>query len=692
MRCYIYFIFNRVKELRGQEGQGGRRSNIIPSPKHNLSSNNSSSECSSVGTRGKSPPKRPKLGRRRQAFGPAASTTRLATGGTVLCSTPKNSRWGKDTSARARNGIGLEEITPIRGLLGICDKRERRGRAGGREVRGRETYGGTDQNVRAGMVLGQATDEQLHLWEVDREKENQQSTLKGAREREGGWIGQRGHVENSRGTRDEVERLRERYLQRVDERDKERERHLKQYHQQLQQFMPSSASLSDHLFPLSTCPSFSSSNQVSPSSSFSPQQSSHISLSALTYHDLEKELDAYRARVEVRTDDNSGQLSSLPSGELGLQTETSPRHNKNKDGVGHGDSGGTGEDLRVSLEDKEAGYGQGRGKSEKRRSLKATDQGQIRSRKEDWRPAGMERGGERRWAWVATEIEQADMITGARQGASADGTDHLLAESPHQRAPAERPLSPVCEHTNTPLTPNGHSDLSLELRHIRCTSNTLPLPLQNTQGVPSISCGEKEPWFTANAYRREFSNAQLTTLLTTPITHNGCKIPAEPLKMLSENTAYTKVHSHPEVNAKMSVSAQEETSTDSLSYIIDPLSISLLQVDQQVATASFLQGKQSNCSLCPLENERGGGKKREVEKEHLTCVEMAEKVVEVEDAEFRLSLLELPQAKTHCPPASDTMTATDQPEQRKDVCFAPYKHCRIGKREFCVCARVLTST
>ncbi|XP_076586662.1 kinesin-like protein KIF24 [Chaetodon auriga] len=413
---------DRVKELRGQGGQrGGRRDKTMPSPKRNLSNSNSSSGGSSVGTRGKSSPKKAKLGRQREAFHPTTLTSRLAAGGTILCSTPKNSRREEEKNARARNVIGLEEITPIRCLLEIGDKTERRERIGGREVRRRERYGGADsaghpigsQNIRSGLILGQETDEQLHVSEVQRElgfyhreKEDQQSTLKGRRDGERRWIEPRRRVESSRDTCTEVERLRERHLQKTDERDEERERHLRQYHQQLQQFMPSSASSSDHLFPASTCLSFSSSNRASFSSSAPPSSCSSLQHSSLTYDGLE---GLYRARV-IR-----GQLSSLPSGEVCLQTVTSPSHNNNKDEVGQGDSSAISEDWMVSLKGTEAGFGQDSGKSEKRRSLKARVEGEGRERKEDWRPAGKEGGGERRWAWVATaQTEQTERMTGAR--------------------------------------------------------------------------------------------------------------------------------------------------------------------------------------------------------------------------------------------------------------------------------------
>ncbi|XP_040011667.1 uncharacterized protein LOC120805479 isoform X2 [Xiphias gladius] len=709
---------DRVKELRGQgRPRGGRIGKALPSPKHNLF-NSYSSTYSSVGTRGKSPPKKHKLGRRREAFGPTTPDTRLPTGDAILCSTPKNSRRGAETSPRGRKGIGLEHITPVGGWLGMGDKRHGREEEGERKGRKRENerYGTTnsqslsDQNTRKGLVLGHPKDEQLHLWEVQkslsqresgichRVKENQQSTVKGGREEERRWIQKRRQVESSRDMCSDVDRLRERDSA---ERDKERQRHLRRYHKQLQQFMPSSVSSSVSLFSSSTCPSISSSNQASLSSSVSPsscsslRHSSHLPASARTYHGLEEVLDAYRAGVDVRADCNRGQLP-FPSGEISLKPENSPCCNYNNDEDAHGDAGGVGEDWRVSWEGTEARFGQ----DKERRSVEAT--GEARVRGEDRRPAGME-GGERRVA--TTDTDEADRMTCAmpsnlvaqvsygchsedRPQVCDEGLDpsddpadgvwsnvsyslvsthsnsdsnrlfnHPPFESPHQRAPAERPLSPASEHINTLLTPNKLSDLSLESKHTRCLSNTPPLPLQNTQ----------------------FSNALSTTLpLSTSITHIGYKICADPLNKLSENPSYTQVNNHPEVKAKMSVLPQDETYADSLSYIMDPLSISLLQVDQQVATASFLQEGQNTPSLCLLHNERGKDDRRQVEKECHTCAEMAGKVVEDEGIEFRLSLLELPQAKTHCPLTSDTKTAMNHTERGKDTCCATYEQCGMG--------------
>ncbi|XP_071339147.1 kinesin-like protein KIF24 isoform X2 [Trachinotus anak] len=717
---------DRVKELRGQGGlRGGRRGKTIPSPKHNLSNSNSSS-VSSVGTRGKSPPKKQKLGRQREGFSPTILNTRLPTGNTVLCSTPKSSRWEAETSARHRKGIGLEHITPVRGWLGMGDKRHgREGAAERKDRRENESYRRTnshsirDQNARAGQVLGWSADEQLNSWGEQeslthqesgichREKENQHHTVKGGREEKRRWIQQQRQVESSGDACSEVERLRERELKKVDERDKEKQRHLRRYHQQLQQFMPSSAFSSVNLLSPSAGSSFSSSCQascspsVSASNSPSLRHSSHFSASGLVC--LEEVLDMYKAGIEVRAEGNRGQLP-FPSGEMRFQIETPPNSSNNNDKDPHGDSGGVGEDLRLSWEGTEAKFEQDRGESDKRRSMGAT--GEARVRKEDWAPAGME-GEERRWAWMATtETEQTDRMTGAiltnvvaqmscgchlddrgqvgeerldSSDVPADGvwrteeeggadsfslvsthsnndSNSLLNNppfgSPNQRAPAERPLSPACEHIDAFLTPNKLSGHPRDSQQTRCTSNILPLPLQNTK----------------------FSNSQSTTVPhSTSITQTGYMIPTEALNKLPENAACTQVHKHPEVKAKMMGLPQDETYADSLSYITNPLSISLLKVDQQVATASFLQGEQNTTSVCVLENERGEDNRTVEGKEHHTCAGMAGKVVEEENKEFHPSLL-----KTHCPPTFETMTAVNHTERGKGMCCATYEHHGIG--------------
>ncbi|CAB1456486.1 unnamed protein product [Pleuronectes platessa] len=409
---------DRVKELRGQGGlRGGRRSKTMPSPKHNLFN---SSAGSSVVPRGKSPPKKQKLGRQPEAFAPTSPNTRSSTGDTNLCSTPKNSRWKAETSAMGGEGIGLEHVTPIRGWLGPGDTRHRRHEASERNVRGRENemcggfngHLGGDHDVRPGLVLVKPGDEQRHKREVQnsltqrasgkREKENQQSSVKGGRVEEGGWLQQRRQVERSRDMGSEVEKLRERDLQKLDGKDKERQRHLRMYHQQLQQFASSSSSSSANLLSQST---FSSSlhSSVSTLSPSPLPQDSQLSASALTYQDVEDVLDVCRAGVQIRADANRGQRP-FPSGETRLQTEVSPGCNDNH---ACGESGGVGDHLLVAWEGTEGRLEQGEG--DKRRSVEPP--GEVRLKRDVKRPVGME-GPERRWAWLATvETEPVERVT-----------------------------------------------------------------------------------------------------------------------------------------------------------------------------------------------------------------------------------------------------------------------------------------
>lgn len=696
MLCLLHF--HRVKELRRQGAvRGGRRGKTLPSPKHNLSYSNSSG-----GTRGKSPPKKAKLGRQREEFGPTSPTTMMPTGEAILCSTPKNSRWGEETSPRGIKSIGLEHITPVRGWLGTVDKREMMERRGEQKDRGRENKRTDSHSVtRAGLVLGQTTSEgvvpkgnlsftQRKSVFSHREKEqNQQSTMKV--EKEGGrkWIERQRQVKSSRATCREVEMQNDRHVKKADEKDKEKERHLRWYHEQLQQFMPSSGHLLSSSNQASLC------SPVSPSSCSSLQQSPPLSLSALMYHSLEQ------------TDDNRGPFP-CPSDELCLQNETSSSYRNNNDENARGGSDGLGGDWRLHRERTGARLGQHMGEREKREPVKTT--GEARARKDDKRTAGVE-GGERRWAWLATETKHPHRMTGAVQnnveaqvlhncdpeperevdeegltasdvpadglwgteeGGGADSCslvnaysndsnsllNHSSFESPHQRAPAERPFSPTCEHINILLTP--------ESKHTRCNV----LTLQNTsQAGSSSSCREKEQWVATDA-NRQFSNAPSTTQpLTMSITQTECKKSAKPLNKCGHT---------PEVKLKMSVLPQDETYADSLSCIMDPLSVSLLQLDQQVATASFLQGDQDKTSVSLEKNNTGEDSRWKVEEDNLTCSEMMGN---------EEPLLELLQSKTQCPLIPDTVTVINHTEQRKEMCCAKYEHCGMGKCEFseCVC-------
>lgn len=89
----------------------------------------------------------------------------------------------------------------------------------------------------------------------------------------------------------------------------------------------------------------------------------------------------------------------------------------------------------------------------------------------------------------------------------------------------------------------------------------------------------------------------------------------------------------------------------------EPLSVSLLQMNQRVDRNLLRQEKRRSYSLYSLENEKGGMKD-----------------------DKRPSFLNL-QAKTHFPATSNTVTSTEQLEKRKNKCSPTYKHYRIGKHQ-----------
>lgn len=539
----VHLLYSRVKELKGNNAQEGQKIYTVPSSKQNLSRSSSS-----VATEGNGLLKRPKLGMQTKSYGPIGSSVSLGPGDPVFCSTPKSSVGGKDTCVSARQGKALGQFTRVREMQRKCEKSEKR--AGLRELRVK--YGRTDnakganpgKDKRTGTVLGQATSQNPYGRMVeknsvfqDRQTENQRCTL--TQEDGEVWTGQSEHVEKSKGTGDKDRILRQRYLQEVNARDKERKWHLRQYHLQLQQCSPLSAS-SSHI---------SLSEQASPSSSSTPQLCSNISASDLMCTDLEKELHAHRARVHLWNNGNNEALSYLPSGELGSQT--APRCQKNEVEVGAGDLDVSNKDDMAAADDTEAGYGHGRCKRLNLTSLKTTNQEQMKLRERDWKSAGTERRGKWRWAWVASSVaDQTDAATELGQ----DDADSL-----------------------------GYNSDSLE--------------------------GEEETGASAKADHLPAASACCTS---------------------------------------------------------EPLSVSLLQMNQRVDRSLLRQEKRSSNSLYSLENEKGGMKD-----------------------DMCPSFLNL-QAKTHFPATSNIMASADQLEKRKNKCSPAYEHHRIGKRQLSVPLNVLT--
>ncbi|XP_074525839.1 uncharacterized protein LOC141790100 [Halichoeres trimaculatus] len=580
---------DRVKELQGQGGlKRGRRGKLFPKCNVSKSSrrSSSSSQGSSVFMRGKSPPKKPKFGTSREAFIPTMRTMRLATGGPILCSTPKNCKQDEKTSTRDRRDIGLEQVTPVKGVIRIGDNRKIA------TVRDRRIE--SDVGIDGASHL--SGDQNIRESEIFCKEWGNQS--KEGREQERRQIEEKRQTQGSRDSYTGVERVKERDLGKEYGRDREKETHLRWYHQQLQQFTPSS------VFSDSTCLSESSSHPASLSSSvfsssvLSFQHSPHLSDSALTYQGLEDSSDDYIATVTVKA----------------VVPLTSQHCNKDKDKVSHGDSGGR----------------------------------DVGSSREERRPAGLEGMRGRGWAWLpgcmtgvrpAAKEAQVSYNCDSEQrrevgeggsessDVSAEGvwsneehesndscgySTRPVVEMSNHRAPAERPLSPGCEHAITSLTPNKPSELPFRSNHIRWTSRDLhPSTQSSVTAEPSRS--KEDLLFAADANKRQLSNAAL---------------PPE----------------------------------DSFNCIMEPLSISLLQVDQQAATTSFLQGASKGSSPCPLGNEvRKCSRRVNV---HAACLDRAIRVGG--EGEFGLSLLEMPQVKTHCPPISNPITSSTT-EGRQEI-------------------------
>ncbi|KAM6931380.1 kinesin-like protein KIF24 [Xenentodon cancila] len=357
---------DRVKELRGQGGLGGRRrGKTVPSPKQNLSS-----RSGNAGT-----PKKQKSGKPSESLGPSRPTTKLHTDGTHFCSTPKNNRG--ETQARGRKAVTPEHTTVLRGYLGTGDARCPCKRADTREG-GRlenERYRNTDSHyvrqnsTKAVPVLVQKTDEEQKEGEVNEghiafaeresgfhctEKDHYQKTRA---ETEIEWLKPRRQVENSKDTSNEANRKNLRDFNRP---DKEKERHLKHYHQQLQQLVPLTPS-SVQLSSSSMDPFFSSTTQSSLSSL---QQSSCLSVSAHLYCGLGEISDTSTSRVDAGVDHSSAQMPS-PSGETYIQKETFTNSSDNNDKDIHNNYLDVSEEWRVSLE----GTGASRNKSEKRKLI-----------------------------------------------------------------------------------------------------------------------------------------------------------------------------------------------------------------------------------------------------------------------------------------------------------------------------------
>ncbi|MED6288103.1 hypothetical protein CHARACLAT_023136 [Characodon lateralis] len=422
---------DRVKELRGEIGPIGRRtrsSKMGPSDK-NMSDSSSSNKRN---RRNAGTSKNAELGGQNKYFSPKMPT-RPHTWDTVFCSTPKKRTCGEETQSRHTQGTEIEHITPIQGYLAQNECRclskgpevREDGRTENKRSNGIHSHCVKRKHTRAvGMLRqqnkgagGNLTFSKKDSGFYHREKENHQQTMKGRRREEPEWTDMRRQAESCRDTCRGEDGLKENEVHKAD--DNEKVRHLREYHQQLQQFLPSTTSSSAHPLSSSTCPSYSSSSRVSLPSLL---DSSHFS--CFTHVD---------PCLEETTD---------------VLIETSANKHKSMTEVD---------------------------KCESERKEVDEAAGKVTMRKEDMRLAGR-KGGEIRCCWVES-TQQIPTNTEARLSFSHDSEDqrdvglqrletrdiawslgqkemsdcysrNRLFDSPHLQAIAGRPLSPVCEDTS----------------------------------------------------------------------------------------------------------------------------------------------------------------------------------------------------------------------------------------------------
>lgn len=408
---------DRVKELRGQNGlRRRRRSNVTHSDKNDMSNSNKRNR-KNVGT------KNPNLVNHNKIFCPK-TRTRPHIWDTAFCSTPRKTTYGEKAKSRNREDILLEYISPIRGLAqreGRCVRKESEVGTDGiieneqcSDIKVTRGVGKMGQQSNGSMDGCDLTLSKRESGFYPREPENHQQITKERKRAEAEWTEMRRQVKSCRETCGKEERLSEREVHSGD--NKEKVRHLRQYHQQLQQFLPSPTSSFVHRVSSSTSPPSSSSVQGS------LLHSSHFLYSTLT--------------------------DPCPEETPNVQTETS---------INKPDNAAEGDKFES----------EGKGTAEAA--------GEAARRKEDIMLAERKRG-ERRCCWVgSTEMQSqhiptnteehlsgcyesedkidvdlkglqtGDIAWSLEQGASGYYSRNAHFDSPQLQVVPERPLSPVCE-------------------------------------------------------------------------------------------------------------------------------------------------------------------------------------------------------------------------------------------------------
>uniref|UniRef100_A0A672G9Q4 Kinesin-like protein n=1 Tax=Salarias fasciatus TaxID=181472 RepID=A0A672G9Q4_SALFA len=283
------------------------------------------------------------------------------------------------------------------------------------------------------------------------------------------WIELRRRVESSRDINSKEEKELKRDFQDFDGSSEERKMHLRRYHEALQKFIPSTSS-SFHLETPSPQTSISSSIPLS-----FLRHSSSLSVSANGCSGPEEYLDTDAVGGEVRTEANRRPFP-LTTGEFHSLNESAPvqhyNHSETRCEQVRGESqkklGGATGDKRVPKRSA------GTDIQHRRLAWDATQQkdpvnvttiltnlkAQVSDSNdsEDRKALGVEIHN--------ASYSPADGMCSAKQEAAAVVSgcglfSHTLESTP-QQDPAERPLSPACEQTNTFSTSGKLSDVCLE--------------------------------------------------------------------------------------------------------------------------------------------------------------------------------------------------------------------------------------
>ncbi|XP_064153595.1 kinesin-like protein KIF24 [Anguilla rostrata] len=605
---------DRVKELKkggkSSHSHGGAWGKTLatPSPKRNKHL-----------SRGKSPTKKVKLGVQRESRGAPSSVPAgvlFSPGANLLCSTPKTMGGARLEGGGAVGEVRLDHTTPLRGTLGRGRGRRDRGSERQSERREEEEDGGSNG--------GEARGQEARMWARPVWKETVP------------WETLRGHASSRR-----KEREREKEGER---QETERERHLRRYHEHLQQFLPSAALLKTPRAPEPPADSLgprgprqpapageegASRGRPGPSHALELGHGSRSGPGERIPNAVDAELS--RARGEMQETPpfgwgRGGDARELGRDGLALQGE----------GLGWGEGqlpgAGQGEEH-----DQEVGR--------QRRGLEGIVEGH-RDRRTPVSPAtGSDLGLWERWGVLGAGDEEEESWEGEREtergsdgpallGWSSEEEDYsayLSTESSssnnNNNIPAERPLSPP--RTSSALLAEDLNDLSHEFK---CS---------NSQ--PRERLGPA--WAGADPLRLHFDSLPSDSVnialsasapaVSTPLT--GCSrrasgnpdsgeapatsfaLPGEAPAAVTSSTgaepqdgtgpvprgtagAATPLGSAPPSRGSSPSAAESSTST------MDPLSISLLQVERQAATDSFL--RPSSCSPCTSPEGDGGERGR----------------------------------------------------------------------------------